>query len=230
MWSVSADPARFDEAVEWFRGRVPLTDELFELLGAAFQRRAFRVAGVAQLQIVNEVYQILLDLLNAGGSLGDFKRQVRQRLTSQFVASRVETIFRNNVQSAFNAGRWRQLQQPAVRRHRPYLMYDAAMDSRTSEMCRDRNGKVLHRSDPWWSSNQPPLHHRCRSAVRALTTKQAQRRGIVTGPELTDLPPVTEGFGAEPSEDDWRPDPTNYPPELWANFADKQELLNAEES
>lgn len=226
-WRVTADPDRFEEALDWFRGRLPITDELMELLGDALERRAFRVAGVAQLDIVQAVYDILLEVLRNGEGLDDFKRRAKEKLNGWAKdGARLELVYRTNVQSVYNAGRWRQMQDPAIVRFRPFYLFDAVLDSRTSEACSDRNGTVLPRSDPWWSENHPPIHHRCRSALRALTRKQAEARGITPPEDLVDLPRPGDGFGAIPTEDDWRPDDSKYSPELWAVFTDKQSELN----
>jgi SPP1 gp7 family putative phage head morphogenesis protein len=228
-WTATADPARFDEAVEWFRQRLPLTDDIIEKLGEMVRLRAFRIAGVAQLDVVQAIYDILLELLNSGGSLGDFKARAREKLEREWGRSdsfRVETIYRNAAQHAYNAGRWRQQQHPAIRRHRPYKMFDAVLDGRETDICRKRNKTVLPADHPWWETNTPQLHHRCRSATRMLTPRQAEARGIATEADLRELPGAGDGFGAIPREDDWEPDASKYSPELWAQFADKQEQMS----
>ena len=215
MWRVTADPDRFDEAVSWFRLRIPTLDSVLDSLTGWARRRAFTVAGVTQLDMVHAVWRVLEKTIAEGGSLDDFKRAARETLTQAWGgrdAYRIETVYRTNVQQAYNAGRWRQLQHPAIQRLRPWLMYDAVLDGRTSAICSAANGTVKLATDPYWESHHPPLHHRCRSALRALTPKQAERRGI-----STDDPGAVpaQGFGAVPMEDEWQPNAAKYPPELW---------------
>jgi hypothetical protein len=72
---------------------------------------------------------------------------------------------------------------------------------------------VLRADDPFWDSHQPPLHHRCRSAVIALTADQAETAGIAS--EAPDAEPA-EGFGGRPDLAAWQPDLTRYPAPLVA--------------
>lgn len=221
-WSAPADPDRFDEAVEWFEGRIPFLKELLDELDPAIRQRAFTVANVAQLTVVQQVLDILTRIVANRGSLDDFKREAKDLLTKAWGGKnphRVETIFRTNTQTAYNRGRWRQMQKPAVRRLRPFLMYDAVLDSRTSDLCKGLDGTVLSALDEFWLTHHPPLHHRCRSALRTLTPKQAERRGLTT--DTSNLPQPAEGFGDLPVADEWEPDPTDFDPELWAIFKDK---------
>lgn len=200
MWSVSADPLRFEEAIAWFQGRVPLLKAEWSQLTEEARRRAFTAAGVALLDRMAELHASLLRALEEGTPLDEWRREALGILGQGWNRGHLETIFRNNIQAAYSAGRWDQLQDPAVRRSHPYLMYDAVLDDRTTEICRARDGVVRPADDPWWQDNWPPLHHNCRSGVRALTAAEAQRRGI--SPNPPSIPPQ-EGFGLSPAAEEW---------------------------
>jgi len=200
MWSVSADPLRFQEAVEWFRGKVPLLKGEWGQLTQEARRRAFTAAGVGLLDRLALLHQSVLRALEEGTPLEEWRKEALRVLGGRWSYGHLETIFRNNVQAAYSAGRWDQLQDPAVRRSHPYLMYDAVLDSRTTEICRVRDGVVRPADDPFWQSNWPPLHHNCRSGVRALTRAEAERRGVTQ--TLPSLPPQ-EGFGLSPAGEEW---------------------------
>lgn len=222
-WSAPADPERFEEALDWFRERMPLTAELLETLGVYAGERAWTIAGVSQLDILLEVFVALERAVATGASVSDFKKSVRAKLEAEWggpKAGRIELIFRNASQTAYNAGRYRQMSE--VTDLRPYWMFDAILDSRTTETCSSRNGVVLAHGDPFWKSNWPPLHHNCRSSVRALTEDSAKRRGITDTPP-TDAP--SGGFGKSPDEEPWHPDPNDYPTDLWEIFEQKQAKL-----
>ncbi len=199
MWSVSADPLRFEEAIRWFEGKVPLLPGEFKRLSAEAKRRAFTMAGVAELDRMAWLHQTLIDALEEGQTLDQWRKRVRERMQNAH-PGHLETAFRTNVQSAYSAGRWAQLNHPAVRKTRPYWMYDAVLDARTTPICRARDGTVLPADDPWWQSNTPPLHFNCRSGIRALTEADAKRRGITETPTAE---PPEEGFGLPPDAEDW---------------------------
>ena len=211
-WNVPTD---YDEAVEWFRSRLDLTDEQFEAIDSEARRKAFTVADVAQVDIIDQVWQALERAIRDGTTLEDFAAEVGGLLSAAWGRDdphRLETIFRTNVQKAYNRGRWKQQHDPVVAALRPFLFYDALLDTRTSDTCIDLNGTVLPIEDPFWSSHLPPVHHRCRSSLRNLTQRQAERRGISeTRPEVV----IPDGFGRAPEiETEFAPDLDKYPTEL----------------
>ena len=203
MWRVSADPLRFEEASKWFREKIPLTKEEWTTLQEDARRRGFFISGVTYLDLLADVWFYILEAIDKGVPYGEFAKAVGPKLAAAWGQPRpyhLENVFRTNIQSAYSAGRWKQLQDPAVRQSRPYWMFDAVLDSRTTTICKSRNGVVRPADDPWWKANWPPLHYQCRSGVRALTQEEATKRGIST--ELPEEPPL-EGFGGAPGEGDW---------------------------
>lgn len=213
--------SKFDEAIEWFLARIVLARGEFDEISAKARRQAFTVSNLSSLRMVDFIFrEITASLLGAEG-LNDFRKRVLPKLRREWgdgrgrdaagrrinVGARIETIYRTNTLSAFNEGRFQQMSQPVVKRLRPYWMYDAIMDSRTSNICRPRDGKVFPADSPWWETNYPPLHYNCRSGVRALTARQANRRGISNVSEIVikdgdEIRPAGEplaGFGNRPS-------------------------------
>lgn len=204
-WPITALPRRFAEAVEWFGKRFPATREALEALGEYAGKRAWTIAGVGQLDVLLDVIKRVERAIETGLSLDAFKKDIRETLTKAWGRDdphRIETIFRTNVQKAYNAGRYRQLTTPRLKKTRPLWEYDAIFDRRTSDICRPRDKTILRADHPWWQANYPPLHHQCRSTVRALTEREARRRGYPGH----DQPPVgaedpTPGFGSTPDVD-----------------------------
>lgn len=203
MWRVSSNPLKFEEAVSWFRNRVPLTRAEWDQLEERARRRAFTVSGVAQQEVLEDVYAELLKAVEEGADFQSFKDAVGEKLERSWGkkgATRIETIFRTNVQSAYAAGRYAQLTDPDVLQARPFWMYDAVLDSRTSGVCRSLDGTVRPADDPFWDRNIPPRHFNCRSALRSLTRQQAEARGVTEA--LPSAPPAA-GFGSRPDPEAW---------------------------
>lgn len=137
------------------------------------------------------------------GAYQDFVKAVGEKLERAWGkkgATRLETIFRTNVQSAYGAGRYAQLTDPDVLRTRPYWLYDAVLDSRTSSLCRGLNGTIRPADDPFWDTHVPPLHFSCRSGLRSLTRQQAEARGVTETPPTA---PPAAGFGSRPDPEAW---------------------------
>lgn len=217
VWDVTADPTKSEEAIAWFRARVPMLESEWEALTEAAKRHAFKVAGATRIDMVADVMRAIESALENGDSLEDFKSAVGDMLTSQWGGSvddppwRLETIFRTNTQSAYAAGRHKQMSDPVVKKHRPYWMFDAVIDRGTTDICKELHGTIVAQDDPWWNGRFPPCHFNCRSSVRSLRKSQAEARGITTSPPTIK---ADEGFGQRPAIGEWEPDPDDYPQEL----------------
>jgi len=219
------DPARPEKAIAWFRAKTPVTDAAYAKLTEAAKKQAFKVAGIAQLDLVTDVMDSLTKALEDGLDLDSWKSSIGEQVLSAWSGSvanpgwRLETIFRTNIQSAYAAGRYEEATQPETLKRRPYWRFDAVMDSRTSPICKPLDGTVRPADDPWWAEHHPPLHHACRSHVITLTDAQARRMGITATPPNTEAAP---GFGSPPSRGPtWQPSPSGYPPDLWDEFRRK---------
>lgn len=217
------DPVNFEEAIAALRRRVPMTDEQFAALEEAEREYAFTVAGVAELDVVADVYEAIERAVEDGTTFEDFEVDVGGQLSGAWGGedpARLETVFRNNVQTAYNAGRYESATAPAVADERPYWRYDSIVDADTTEICLACNGVVLPADHPWWRTHYPPCHHRCRAMVTTLTQRQAERDGITDSPP--DIRAMT-GFGKAPTDGgrDWAPEPDDYPAPLAAELEDK---------
>lgn len=224
-WNTTAEPEKFDEAYDYFANKFPVTEELAEQLGQYAGPRAWTVAGVAQLDIVLDVHRSLLKAIEQGTPLDEWKEAIEEKLTKAWGkknSPRVETIFRNASQQSFNAGRWRQMSDPAIAELRPYAEFDAIDDERTSEFCHEWDDTILLREEFAKRNACPQCHHRCRSQLRAVSEREAQRRGI------TETPPDTKpdaGWGKAPTEAEFTPDPADYPPELFNEYRRKRDEI-----
>jgi SPP1 gp7 family putative phage head morphogenesis protein len=220
MWDTFFESTRFAEAVAWFRTRVPMNDDDFRELTGDARAQAFFVSGVAQLDLVTDVWEALDKALVLGTTLQDFKKSVGERLASEWGGSnprRLETVFRTNVQKAYSAGRFEQMTQPDILEDRPVWMFDAVYDSRTSAVCKECDNVRLPADHAWWKSHIPPLHFSCRSAITTLSSEEAAEVGGLSQPPSSS---ADNGFGATPgSAEDWRPSKSDYPEPLWNAFA-----------
>jgi SPP1 gp7 family putative phage head morphogenesis protein len=217
QFDAPTEPSDFDEAAAWFLDRTPMTREAWDELSARAQRRAFMVSGVAQADVLADVFKAIDRSISTGDTLGDFRKAVQRKLEDAWQGTvanpawRTEVIFRNAVQGAYSAGRIKQMRDPDVADIRPYWMFDAILDARTSEICEPLAGTVLPMDHPWWKTHTPPCHHACRSGIRSLRESQAERRGITQNPSQEK---AAKGFGLDPTANEWQPDLNRYPNEL----------------
>ena len=202
---VTPPKSRLNRGLEWFTKRLNLPRERFDELAERERKHAFTVAGVAQLDLIQQVKEALASAVAEGKTLEEFKDEVGASLEAEWKGTvanpgaRLETIFRTNVQSAYNAGKHHAATEPDALERRPYWQFVAALDNRTTNICRPLNGKVIKADDPFWNDHTPPLHFNCRSTIRPLTEEQAKQRGIATGDEIP-ARVSAEGFGRPPGQ------------------------------
>lgn len=180
---------KFKEAIQFADSKkVVLPDEYYSM---TMKGRATTISGLASLSQIEYVINQLNKTLKEGKTLEDFKKAIREGdLSIGLPANRLDTIFRTNIQAAYNFGRWQQ--QEKVATTRPYLMYDAVNDNRTRPSHALLDNTILPRSDSFWQTHYPPLGFNCRCVVISLSETQARARGITK-----DKPDVQadEGFG-----------------------------------
>lgn len=99
---ISPDPIRFEEAIAAIRRRVPMTEDVFDLLEADEQEFAFTVANVAQLDMVVDVYEAVERAVADGRTLQDFKADVGdalERAWGEEDPARIECLTGDNLVS-----------------------------------------------------------------------------------------------------------------------------------
>lgn len=206
----------FREALKWFKSRVPMAADAIKGLFRRADARGFQVAGVAQLRVVDSVFKRIESAIKNGDSFDTFKASVRDSLENEWrgtvaaPSARIETIFRTNIQTAYSAGRQAEMNDPDTLAVRPFWLYSALMDMRTTTLCRSLNGTVLPADHPFWKTHTPPLHFNCRGAIRSLMVDDATARGISPHPPAVR---AAEGFGTI-SDTTTEPDISDVAPEL----------------
>ena len=188
--------ADLDPAIEHFRQKTAMTREQIDALSAEMRRRVFFITGLADLELIKRVQLSLAKSMENGETFKDWKKRIRQELTDpKFTEKRLRTIFRTNVQNIFATGRYAALTSDAARKRKPYWKFSAIRDGRTTRVCKQSHGVILHMDHPWWKNHIPPLHFNCRSTIVPLSEKEARAAGITQFPS-NELPPL--GFGHLP--------------------------------
>lgn len=179
-----------------------LLPEGFYRLSAEKRALAFTISGLARLDQVQAAADALARHIAEGGTLASFQQWAKTQ-DWRLPRHRLETIYRNAVQTAYNAGHWRHIEQTKVTR--PLLMFDAINDSRVRPSHLALDGVIRPVDDVFWATHSPPLGHRCRCRLVSLSAEQARARGGVT------QHPPTEGV----ADAGWGAKPTNP----WSGYA-----------
>lgn len=201
-----------DAMLDFLREKVVMPAEEFYALEESARARAFTVSGVADLDLVTDVWEAIDQAVTNGETLADFRERVGDQLEEAWGQEdpwRLETIFRTNVQTAYSAGR--QSQNAAVRETHPYIRYDVVDDGRTSDICLPLLDVVVPADSSFAASHHPPLHFNCRTDEVAITKEEAHELGVTDDDDAPEVE-ADEGFGT-PLED-YEPDLKSRPAEL----------------
>lgn len=193
------------KAIEFFAGKgLQPTFSYADMLGDAHDT-AFTVAKMMDVDLLSKVRDSLDSALANGQSFGEWRKDIMPTLqsagwwgqkkkvdpdTGRLVdaqlgsPSRLETIFRTNMQSAYAAGHWQEIAAQAD--DAPFLMYDAVDDFRTRPLHASWDRKVLPVAHPWWSTHYPPNGYNCRCGVIQLDAAQLQQLGLQVAADAPD--------------------------------------------
>lgn len=211
--SILAKPVQPDAAIAFWQSRAAMTRADAAKLEEGARWRAFFVTGLAQQSMVQDVKDALGAALESGETFRDFKARIADVVAAQnWQGDRIETIFRNNMQTAYMAGRWAKAQ--ASKASRPYGRYMTVGDDLVRPSHEVLHGKVYHLDSPFWDENTPPNGHKCRCYFRTLSERQVKRMGLTVETEMpgdsmwTDPATGMEVHVARPGADDgWRSNP-----------------------
>lgn len=214
----------FEKAMDYFKEKLPLTPRSYEILSEKHRRGAFTVAQYTSAKIITQFYNSLIDAMEEGSTMTDFKDKMNSFLldngyegVNPFYA---DNIFRTNLQTAYQVGHFEEMTKPEVMKARPYWQYDAVGDTRTRPSHFAMDGKVFLADSPVWDTWYPPNGYRCRCTVKTLSKRQVEQKGLsVSGKVPTEVMvrgrklPVTvdADFDFNPAKKEWRPDMGNDP-------------------
>lgn len=184
------------DAVAYFEAKGYAITWSWRELADQARARAFTIAGVMRLDVLQDIRAAVGKALAAGQTPREFSRALAPLLERKgwwgrgatthpqtgevagkpLTPRRLQTIFATNLQSAYMAGRYRQFADNVA--SRPYWQYVAVLDARTRPAHRALNGRVFRHDDPGWASFWPPNGYRCRCRVRALSAADVSESDI----------------------------------------------------
>ena len=193
-----------EQAIAYFRGKGFQLSWDWHDMWQAEHARAFTVAKVTKVGILQDIRAALDKALADGTTFEQFKKDLiptlqrkgwwgkqdaidtgtgelrTVQLGNQY---RLRTIFDVNIQTSLQVGHYRAMTDPAVLKARPYWRYSAVMDGKTRPMHRLWNGTILPADSPWWQSHYPPNGWNCRCTVVSMSRREIDRAGLQVAPE-----------------------------------------------
>lgn len=193
----------FTEAVEYLKKRSVLSKVDYEKLSDKLRFRAFTASRIADGDLLKRINAELIENVDSGDGLKSFLNLTKDELLDKVGMGANqgwywETVYRTNVQTAYNVGR-----AMAFEQDKP-LAYEliAIDDNRTTDICRPYATKrvVLASDDPFWKTHWPPFHFNCRTTVRAIYDESELPEHFESVQDV----PSAKGFGEYPlNTDSW---------------------------
>ena len=192
----------YAEAVEYLRKRDVLNKVDYDKLSAQLKFRAFTASRISDGALLKRINSELIKNIEAGNGLKDFLGMTKTDVLSKVGLGNAggwywETVYRTNVQTAYNAGRMMGYEED-----KPLALELVVIDdSRTTDYCRQYAGKgfILPYDDPFWKTHIPPFHFNCRTTVRAIYD---EREIPEQWSSKADIEKPAKGFGNNPVVDD----------------------------
>ncbi len=178
----------FEEAIAFFKQKVPVKTQHWTDVWQDAHSRAFMVAGAAQDALVEDFRQAILKAIEDGTTLAEFRQDFDQIVARHgWVHNgspgwRAQTIYDTNLRSAYSAGRYAQQTDPDTLRVFPYWTYMHGDSVHPRPMHLAWNGTTLRADDPWWDSHYPPGGWRCSCYVVSTSRRGLARMGK-SGPD-----------------------------------------------
>jgi len=227
----------FKEQLNYFRQKgYAVSPNSWKDLWKDAHAKAFTVARVTQADVLVDIRKAADKAMAEGLSLDQFKKKLIPTLTEKgwfapkgekaivtlpdgtkqkrLTGWRVETIYRQNISTAYQTGRFKQMLEVADRR--PYWQYMTVSDPRVRESHRPLHGVVYKAISDFWTSFYPPNGFNCRCYVKTLSEFQVEKRNLKPDPEITPemMKSADDGWNYNPAKagvDAYKPVLTDYP-------------------
>ena len=152
----------FDEAIEFFRGKINLPTRTWKDIWKAMHARSFVVAGAMKEDLIQDLREAVQKGIADGTTLAEFRKDFDgtiERTGWKYKggkAWRTAVIFNTNLSTAYSIGNYQQMMDPAVLKARPYLRYVGSSSANPRPEHQKWANIILPADDPWWNSHYPP--------------------------------------------------------------------------
>ena len=191
----------FEEAIEFLKSKIPMTKTEWDELEKKLRFRAFTVGALSEADAIEKVKQTLLDNLEKGEPFykaWEKFKDIADADGKDYFARYFETVYRTNIQSAYNAGRLMQYKNNQPPAWELLFMEDSRMSDICTNLMNEVGRQAIKSDDAFWSTvGFPPYHFNCRTTFRAVYPDELQTDKI-TLIEPQNPAPLTNGFGGNP--------------------------------
>jgi len=181
------------EAVASFQAKGLLITGSWQSLWQEEHAKAFTVANLARLDLLQEIHTALDQAIQEGLDYRAFAKGLVPKLQAAgwwnqevpegkpMTPSRLQLIYDANLRTSYAASQWDRIQ--TLKGRKPYIRYSTMKDARVRPMHRAWEGITLPVDHPWWETHFPPKGWRCRCTVYQLSQKEMEQDGMEVTPD-----------------------------------------------
>lgn len=171
----------FEEAAQWFRDKLNMPTSRWDELEGAAHAKAFTSAGATQAELLNDLRKMTDAAIAGELDIREFRKQFKPlvgkygwQLQGGEPGWRGDLIWRTNIQTAYQAGRWQQFKEAGIT-HLKYVHNDSVRYPRPHHVAMD--GTVLPITDPFWTVCYPPNGFGCKCMALPATKAEIAAAG-----------------------------------------------------
>lgn len=171
----------FEKAIDFFREKVALPTRRWDDLQRGMHSRAFVVAGVTRTELLGDLRGAVDKAISKGTTLAEFRKDFDAIVARHgwnykgMRGWRTAVIYDTNLSTAYAAGHYARMTEPAVLAVRPYWKYLPSSSQHKRPEHVQWYGIVLRHDDPWWQTHYPPNGWGCKCGVMSMSNREFER-------------------------------------------------------
>lgn len=181
------------DALALFESKGLLVTGSWQSIWQAEHARAFTVANLARMDLLEEIHAALTTALLEGQDYRTFAKGLVPKLQAAgwwnqpvpngkpLGPQRLQLIYDANLRTSYAAAKWARIQR--LKKRRPFLRYNTMGDARVRPAHRAWEGITRPVDDPFWDTHFPPNGWRCRCTVEQLSQTEMDAEGIEVTPD-----------------------------------------------
>lgn len=203
----------YEQAISYLKTKVPMTKKEWLTLEKKVTFRAFTVAKLTSIDLINQAKKAIESSLKNGGSYASSWKELKETIDKSPLSIKPgywENVYRTNTGSAYSAGKNMEFEKTKPVGIQLFIIDD----ERTTDICRHLlleagTGITLPVDHPFWKKyGYPPYHFQCRTGIRGIYTSQVNNGYKLQNPTIQEFESFEpqEGFGGNPVDKEswWR--------------------------
>jgi hypothetical protein len=139
-------------------------------------RHGFACARAMDVAVTERVQAVVSEALRTGDRAG--AKKVLMEI-EDWSGAYADTVYETNVRTAYTAGMFARMEDPAVARVLPGVRFVSALMITSRPNHTAAHGLMAPSTHPIWSTFSPPLGYRCKCALREVSVIEAKSKGLL---------------------------------------------------